>query len=1660
MKRVIALIVAFTFITALLWAAGPPKTVYAEEYRNGFMLMPSDYDSTGISTSTDFILKTDDKYSQEQISRMLRLLGDIPLKITQKTDNEFIVTPERELDQNSLCTFVITTPEKETITWTFQTQRKFSVLGTLPANRSNYVPVNSGIEIYFSHKNFGDIEKYFEISPKTEGRFETNGYAAVFIPKKLQPGTIYKITIKKGLPLKGTDQKLDRDYVFAFETEPEKTGEMEYRGSLFFGYNVLEFSTKDAPLIPINIYTADRSTGKAVVSTDIYRFNSAEEFIDAAKTLFEIPYWAYSAQENKAISADNLTKVISFEQTFDLTEWQERYLSVPEPLEKGFYLVQSSFNGLTAQVLVQSTDLSAYYVESDTKTVFWVNDLSTGKPVESAEIITNGNSKTYTTDSAGVASFDTVFNEPDDLGVYRLNCYIVRKESDELVLINTRYRTLDAVYFAPENYWRYFQTDRNLYKPDDLVQFWGFLKNRNDNTSPSEITVEISEGSYWWMPEARYLNYFLPVIRKPLVSVKVPAENGFFEGSFRLPELEPGGYQITIKSGEDVLNSHYIQVQNYVKPAYKMTVEKDKKAIFLNDTVNFTIIPAFFDGTPMPFLDVSYSLGGYPFKEVSNTVKTGADGKIVIPFTAETPDVTVQGERWVYLNATASLPESGMISGGAHVRVFLNDIHAAFTSKADKNGRIILEARLNEIDLDRINNSSDEYITDYTGAPVPYRRITGNVIYHTYEKIEDGEEYDYINKVVRKRYRYEERKETVESFSFTTDEKGVASKSFSLKHPNEGYYTAELTWTDNRGRTMTREVYLSNHTYIELERDHDYDWFHLEADKEKYRTGEEAVITFKNHDETVPAESVLFIESRNGITGYSVQNGPVYRTVFDKEKIPNFYVTAVYFNGNGYVNAGTVNLIYDTDEKKISIVMKTDKDSYRPGETVNIDITALDENEKPVPAYVNVAAIDEALLEISYYGTDVLASLYQWLSSGIIYSNSSHRMGSVPAEIVADSGLDGLAEAPQMELADVAIRFDTPQKSSGSAMNQVQVRSDFKETALFRTITLDENGKGSLSFRLPDNVTSWHVVFAGISPDLYGGTGEASLKVTLPFFINDSLNNTYLKGDFPYIGVSAYGNDLKEGEKIIYQVTCEQLPDFIQTAEGKAYERVNIPLWQLDRGVYDIEIRAVSERGLSDGIRRTIYVADTYHEIEKAITEPLRVNMNISGGTTGLTTLIFTDAGRGKLIPALYELAYSGGSRLDQKYTAMKANHILNELIPDRENQVEEKVDLNQYRKDDGGYGILPYSESDVELSALLAAMIKNESGSAKLKQYFYSLIFAEPGRVNAPALYGLAVLGEPILLDLKEAAGVSNLTVKDKIYLALAFEEIGEKTTARKIYDNEIAPWFEEKKPYVRVKTSDDTDTILKETALAAVLASRLDTAHREGLYQYIVNNRSTKILVNAEKLLFITEELNKLAPAEASFSYEYDGNTWSEKIQNGSAVTVKVPSVKLNDLRITEVNGEVSVTSVFKAPPVSGSEPDANLKIKRTYYDYRTGAKTNEFRQNDIVKVVIEWDIVPVAIDSHYEITDFAPSSLKPIENPYQAGINLDKFSWWFRNIDGQKVTFSVFRDAEKKEPLVYYARVVSPGTFTADSTIIQSTVVKDSIRFGDKAKIKITE
>ena len=100
------------------------------------------------------------------------------------------------------------------------------------------------------------------------------------------------------------------------------------------------------------------------------------------------------------------------------------------------------------------------------------------------------------------------------------------------------------------------------------------------------------------------MSFFMPFVSKPLISEKTRVDKGFYEGNFKLPGLEPGSYYITVKYGEKVVSSYYISVDNYIKPAYKIDITSDKKAIFEGETVNFMINTSFFESTPVSNLDV------------------------------------------------------------------------------------------------------------------------------------------------------------------------------------------------------------------------------------------------------------------------------------------------------------------------------------------------------------------------------------------------------------------------------------------------------------------------------------------------------------------------------------------------------------------------------------------------------------------------------------------------------------------------------------------------------------------------------------------------------------------------------------------------------------------------------------------------------------------------------------------------------------------------------------------------------------------------------------------------------------------------------------------------------------------------------------------------
>ena len=340
MKRVLCIVLAIAVLATIFWVLNPfsPATeALAEEFRNGYSLLPQSYDSTGIKTDSSFVLKSQYQISQDFLVENLKLEG-IELTIIAQEDNSFKITPNTLLQKNKLYRFTLNTGNSENVSWVFQTCSDFAIIGSLPGNQTTNVPVNTGIEIYFTHSGYEDIEKYFEITPNAKGRFEIHGHTAVFVSTDLKPGTVYNIKVKKGLPIENSTQFLQEDYTFSFETQPKESINNNFIGSFNYTSFLSEFSTLERPMLPINFYLnhMDDSNNKEnsiTISTNIYAYNSFDSFIDALENMESTPIWAYYNRSKNLLETKNLELTSSFEQNFQINNWEDRVVQVPNTLK-------------------------------------------------------------------------------------------------------------------------------------------------------------------------------------------------------------------------------------------------------------------------------------------------------------------------------------------------------------------------------------------------------------------------------------------------------------------------------------------------------------------------------------------------------------------------------------------------------------------------------------------------------------------------------------------------------------------------------------------------------------------------------------------------------------------------------------------------------------------------------------------------------------------------------------------------------------------------------------------------------------------------------------------------------------------------------------------------------------------------------------------------------------------------------------------------------------------------------------------------------------------------------------------------------------------------------------------------------------------------------
>lgn len=1584
-------------------------------------ISPSISDTAGVDKKSEFKILCERDIEEQGLKKYLTVRPEQKFNVRPLSGREYLLSFEESLKSDSIYRFGIRGPEGDTRnSWAFQTKKELKALRSLPRNQATNVPVNTGIEVTFSHDGIEDAEKYFEISPRINGRFELHGKVLVFVPEKLEEGTVYSVKIKKGLKISGSENGLAEDFAFSFQTLTNRNAQGEKY--IEFAKALNNFTSNTVPYLELY---ADNTFLEREVNVEVLKYSSENAFMENMRKYDSLPRWAY-LDSRKIVPDTSKTEKVAEYKTKIFKDggysWEPQFIVLPSTLPEGHYLVSVKADERELRTHLQVNNSAAYVLVSQNGTIVWVNDTTSSKPVQGARIEMEGKDPAET-DKDGIAMIPGT--APELKQSRNFNIKVARQGKPTLLAdvesgYNYYYNASQGSESLLNSYWNYLYTDRGMYMPNDTVRLWGIAKPRDEKEKTDKVVIRLGKfgvsGIY-----GRDLDV--------LDSTERPVnEMGTYYGEFKLENLLPGNYIIEIMVDGKHLSQKYIEVKQYTKPAYKIDIKKDRDVIRLGESVNIDIQAGFFEGTPVPGIGLSYNMNNYysgPSGLIKGDIVCDDSGSSRLTFSSEFKKEQFQSSwrpKQFYLNVMNKQAEEEEIRSSTSVIVFPSDM--MIKTKSKKVGNLgAVEINTNAVDISGLKDPSNNFNEEsYKGRPVD-ASLNVKIYEKWWEKKENGDYYDFINKVVQKRYTYTEKQALVKEAGFRT-----SNGSYVLNFPAEDRktYYAVITGADSKGFEISETAYVNTYDYYSSinERMKNYTVVPTEG-KDSFHLGDMARLEVMENGNRIPEnakDSTLFIQMKNGILGHSITGETGYSFEFNKQHIPDIFVKAVYFDGTYLYSANTKMLKYDYSEQELKIELKTGKKQYRPGENVDVEISVKDMKGKPVSSDVNISVVDEAFFAVRQQKVNTLEELYSYsFTSGELSEYRSH-----------------IALKPRFGMAEC-----------GEGGDSGQARTDFRDNAFFATARSDENGKGKASFKLPDNITSWRLTYQGVSGDLKAGSGKLNIDATLPFFVNMVFNDVFLEGDRPSLAMRTFGTELKSGADIEYSVVLEGENGFKRnySAKGKSNSFTRLQLDKLGKGKYSITAEALNG-GSRDAMKREFKVADSILEAARLEHYKLEDGLKIKGGERP-ASLIFYNSEASDYFRTLCSLRYTWGQRVDQKLSRKIAGELYKKYFGDGSYWYDEEADIRAYQQNDGGIALLTYDSSSPEITAKAAALAPDYFDRDSLKVYFYRILDSKSlssdvktqNKINysaddmAAAFWGLASLNEPVLLDIKSYLKLQDLSDRQKLYLCMALAQIGDYTGAAEVYGKVTADRLKTQNPYIYMDTGSK-DSIMEATSMCAIISARLGLPERNGLFKYVNENSTGDILLNFERLIYVANSIPSV-PSAVKFTYELGGKKEEVTLDRNKRLSMLLTPNKLKDIKFSNIKGGITVSAAFTGPVKDMlNTQDGLVKLSRSYSV--EGKTATSFKQSDFVKVTLIPEFAEAAPDGYYEVADVLPSGLK---YTYPRPGNRER--WSYGRVDGQRVIFGYSYgkfSPRAMEPIVYNARVIMPGEYTADNAFIK--------------------
>ena len=1339
---------------------------------------------------------------------------------------------------------------------------------------------------------------------------------------------------------------------------------------------------------------------------------------------------------------------------------------------KGIYIVNVRSNEerwVNDSKIISISDFGIIAKQSDNQVIVFVNSISEAEPVADVEVsIVSSNNQTILsgkTNSEGIITFDNI--KPKTEGFFaRL---VTVEKGDDFNFIDLNHTSIETsrfdvggIYEYSTDYTTYTYSERNIYRPGDKVNLSTIVRSDKIKVVKDiPIIIKIIT------PTGKTFNEY----KKSLNN------EGSFELSFDLPDYsQTGEYVAEIYSGpEQLISSYRFSVEEFVPDKIRVMLKGDKETAHPGDILSVDINSEFLFGAKASGLKYeahfqyshkNFVSKNYPAYNFSNSSAENSN----LPNKFRDGTLDQNGFANVKDTLPKELSSKGILQANAFVSVF------------DLTGRTVNRAVTFDVYPQNyfvgINAPGYYFATneklnfkiisvDENDKPLGNFKAKASLVRYEWQTVlkkDNSDRYYYASE--QKEIKEWDRNITVSGgpldFTFTVSHSG----KYELRIYKEGsdVYQAKSFYAYGWGGTTASSFEVDKEGRIEIV-----------ADKQSYEPGEKAKILF-----TTPfAGKMLLTLERNGVYFHkyiNVENrSSEVEIELTDEYMPNVYVSATLFRKHNMIETspflvghGYASIKVERKKNHLPVAI-TSPQKIKPNTKQEITIKTLPENE----IYVTLAAVDEGILQIKNYETP---DPYKYM-----YGKRTLRTDSYDLYKLL------LPEIVTLKPSTGGDSYEEESKEISKRTNPVKSKR-FKLVSFWSGIQ-KSNGDGivKVTLNIPQFNGDIRLMAVAYSGSRFGNA-EEHIKVAddiiiepeVPRFLstNDSLVSTVtlinttsslkkvdisLKVDGPLKIVSDKNQTVNINPNSTSQVrfsikTGKEIGNgkitFETTGAAKVKEEIEIGVRPVSPLVVESgsgNIKAGETKNIDlpndflSGTQNTTLTISRFPAIKFG--KHLRYLVGYPYGCIEQTV--------SKLFPQLYfeDLAKLVAPDL---YKTNNPVYYVKEGIRKIESMQLHDGSMSYWQgwDESNWWGSVyaahflveaqkaGFAVSDNVLKKLLSYIEKKSREGGTYDYYTYSNNKRTVTKIaNKEILYGLYVLALAKRGDISTMNYYKShphlLATDSKYLLAGAYALMGKWNTYYEVVPPKYYPEKTDR------QTGGNFDSEVRANAIMLNVLLEVEPASEQIPYMIKHLSQLADDMYSTQERSFTFLALGKAAKLTANTQMKV------EIIANGKTINafdnkdISVTDKELNNGKITlKSSGSGEVYFFWNVEGIKTSEKikeeDSFLAVKRTYYDYRSGAVIgNNFLQGQLIVCKISLTGYDKSAEN-IVITDLLPSAFE-IENPRLS--TSTELEWKSKNplvvqyMDVRDDRLLLFTDLKRNETREFYymLRVVNKGNFT---------------------------